>query len=298
MTAVQEAELGMFDEILSLCSNNPTTVAVLLAFKAGAAKLADHVKDIKAAAKIQAAQSTGAGNKKQAKNDLAKITLTVADAVSAYATEIGNVDLKSDVSYSLSELKDMRDEDLPTVAAVVKEKAEDVLANLSGYGITAATITSLGDAISNFAGKNTDPGAIKAQKKVATQNIKQYIKDADQVLEETMDKLVGQLAATDAEFVKQYHELRKIVDPATTKTSVAGTIFNELTGEPLYDAVFQITGGNSDKSDVKGKYIVPEKEGVYDCKVEKEGFITKDLAQVVITKGKVTKLDIKLTPGS
>lgn len=296
MNKTQQAKLGMMDNILALCAANAGVVAFVIAFSKGVTKLQDIVKAIKKAAQIQAGQSTGGKNKAVAKEDLAEITLTVANGVSAYGSSIGDGDLVKSMEFTLSKLEKTRDENLPNVAETVKGVALSLLADLGDYGITTQTVDDLDKAITNFEIANTDPATIKAEKEVATKNIKQGFADADTLFDTILDKLVKQLAAKDAEFVKKYLELRRIGKVGTRHTAVSGGIFNETTGEPIFDAVFVIVGGDSAKSDIKGHYSVPHDEGMVKCKVEKEGFITKGIDNVVLEKGKITKLDVKLKP--
>lgn len=286
----------MFQNILALCNDNPAVVAYVLAFSNGVVKLKDVVKAIKDAQQIQKGQSTGAKNKGTAKTNLAEIVLTVANAVSAYAATQNDGDLEKAMHFTPSELERMRDEKLPAVAANVRGIANPLLAELADFGITSHNIDDLDAAITAFDGKSTDPATIRANKKVATENIKKALKDGDKILTDILDKLVNQLAAKDTEFVKKYKELREIDDAATRHTAISGFMYNETTGEPIYNAEFVIVGGNSVKSDLKGKYSVRHDEGEVKCRAEKQGFITKNLDNVILEKGKITKLDIKLKP--
>jgi hypothetical protein len=90
------------------------------------------------------------------------------------------------------------------------------IANLANYGVTAAKLTALNNAIAAFNLLISAPRDTRAKGKTVTTNLQAEFDAADEDLG-VMDDLLGQM--TDAKFVSDYNNARIIVDTAASHAS-------------------------------------------------------------------------------
>lgn len=229
MNKRQESKLGMYEAVLLFCTENGAIVALILAFSNGVAKLADILKAIKKTAQTQTSKGTGSANKQTNSDTLCDLTFAMASALSAYATEIGDGDLKQKVKYTLSDLKAMRDEDLPDTAQEIYDLAKPLTASLADFGVVPQDIKDLQDAIDAYNGTVANPTVVKGNKMTATQNLSDLYKSADIVLKETLDKTIVKYKKSHPDFYKGFKNVRKIIDAPTRHKKVENPTTNTTT---------------------------------------------------------------------
>lgn len=215
MTKRQEAKLGMYEAILALCTQNGVIVALILAFSNAVAELADIVKEIKKVAQVQTKKGSGSENKKTDQDTLCDLIKSMADAVYAYATKIGDGVLRQSVKYSLSELKNLKDEQLPTTSKEIYDIAKPLAAELADFGVVTQDFTDIENALTSYGNTVTDPSTVIGHKKTATSNLSDLYKAADTVLKTIMDKTIGKFKKNNPDFFKDYKNLRAIKDAPT-----------------------------------------------------------------------------------
>lgn len=218
MTSRDEAKLSMYRAVSQHCSANATIVNTNLAFKAS---------NISMDAKIATLLTTETSVQKQTKGvaqDKGTLRATVvqsafdtASQVYAYANKTKNDTLKQIVNYSITDLERIKDDLLIPTCNNIKKAANDNLAALADYGVTAATLTAFQTDMDNYSISVAKPRLAKTQKTTDNKNVKTTMKEIDNILKEEMDKTVVSFRKTNPDFVTKYKEVRKIVDPATLK---------------------------------------------------------------------------------
>jgi hypothetical protein len=84
--------------------------------------------------------------------------------------------------------------------------------NLAPYGVTAAKLTALKAKIDAYTASLTKPRDAVASGSTATKQMADEFDAADAALNDQMDALVPQFAASNAKFVEDYNNARIIVD--------------------------------------------------------------------------------------
>ena len=218
MTSREEAKLSMYRAVSQHCSNNTAIVNTNLAFK-------NSVTTVDAKIATLITSETGAQKKtKGIAEDKGTLRATVvqsafdtASQVYAYANKSKNETLKQTVNFSITDLERIKDDLLIPTCNNIKKAANDNLAALADYGVTAATLTALQTDMDNYSGSVAKPRLAKTQKTTDNKNVKATMKEIDNILKEEMDKTVVAFRKTNPDFVTKYKEVRKIVDPATIK---------------------------------------------------------------------------------
>lgn len=298
MNKRQESKLGMYDSVIAHCADNGAIVSLILAFSNAVAKLTTIVTAIRKAVQAQTEKGTGATNKQTNREDVCQLSKSMADAVFAYAEEINDGDLKAKVTYSISELRDLKDEDLPSKSQGIHDIAKPLAAQLADFGIVTQDFPDLQTAIDTYTNSIANPTTVKGHKKLATTNLTQYYADADKILKNTMDKTVEKYRKNNSDFVIEYYNARLIIDSPTTHTTIRGTFIDAITQEPIPNGQFVLAGFDTKvKTDSKGRFVYQTKKpGKFDGMASAPGYADKDFPNIEAKLGKITTLKVVLTP--
>jgi hypothetical protein len=209
---------------LKFLDDNNTIWNGKVAFAAAVTEAKDGVKEIRKAAARQELPTGGITDEKgQARGALEDLALEVADEVSAFAAKTGNASLSADVRVSRSSLDQAQDDDLVQTAERIRDAANTNVASLADYGVTAAEVTALSDAITAFSGMKTAPRTAKASKRGATTSIASMVETTRSLFRTQLDKLMTPFRKTNPEFYTGYFAARVIVDRAGTRPSAPTT---------------------------------------------------------------------------
>ncbi len=218
MNARQKSKLNMYRTVELHCNNNSALIAGNTAFSDSYSQFINKIVAIQGSTTEQEQKITGFTTAKSvAKKALSETASIIAGFIFAYASANNNYQLKEKVNYTYSELLAERDEQLVPVCSNILNSANDNLAALTDYGITAATVSGLQSAMEAYNAAvpaNTNATSIR---KAYGQALKQLIKETDVILKERMDKLVSNFADTDPGFVASYKNARSIIEPGYRK---------------------------------------------------------------------------------
>ena len=203
----------MFLAVKAVCDRNNSTWQTLQAFVDGYADFGARVINIQNLAQSQAVDSTGLSADKEAlRKTMAAATVEVALATNAYAKKVKNNDLAAKTNVSVSTYMEGRDTLAATNALNIHAAATANLANLAPYGVTAAKLTALKEKIDAYSASLSKPRDAVASGSTATKQMSDEFDAADAALNDQMDALVPQFAASNAKFVEDYNNARIIVD--------------------------------------------------------------------------------------
>ena len=216
MTAKDEAKLSMYRTVILFCNNNLSTINVNAAFLAVLALITTKVSTLLTNETAARKQTKGvAQDKGTQRATLCLNAFDIASIVFAYATEINNLTLQQAVKFSITDLEKTKDDLLAPTCNNIKKAASDNLAALAGYGIVAATLTTFQTNIDAYSGSVPKPRLAKTAKTTSNKNVKTTFKEIDAILKTRMDKLAPTFRTTAPNFLTEYKEARKIVDPST-----------------------------------------------------------------------------------
>ena len=163
--------------------------------------------------KIQERGILGVAKDKTAlKDSMIDLTLRIAGAVFAYASDTNNLILKGKVDFSRSELRQERDSFCIQHCQGVGDEANTVIGPLASYGILPADITTLRTLVANFTSALSAPRTAIAERKGATDEIGKQVRKTDAILKEKLDKLIEKFKVSNVDFYKLYFDARRIVD--------------------------------------------------------------------------------------
>lgn len=218
MTSKQENKLSMYLAVKAVCDRNNTTWQPLQAFVDGYADFGTRVTNIQNLAQSQAVDSTGlTADKDQLRKTMALATVEVALATNAYAKKVKNNDLAAKTNVSMSTYMEGRDTPAATNALNIHAAATATLATLAPYGVTAAKLTALKAKIDAYSASLSKPRDAVGSGSTATKQLADEFAAADAALNDQMDALIPQFAATNATFVTDYNSARIIVDSGGAK---------------------------------------------------------------------------------
>jgi hypothetical protein len=130
--------------------------------------------------------------------------------VAAWASVVDNRTVFAAADVDPSDLENLRDAELTDVAQAQHDLAEEHVAALADYGVTAAMLTELQSAIDAYDAMVGKPRAERAKRKTATDAVPSEIRRADKILDEQIDRLMRGVEAAAPEFVEAYRNVRNI----------------------------------------------------------------------------------------
>lgn len=252
-----------------------------------------------------------ATSKSKIKKNLMTLTIDASHKVLAYAVFTNNVVLQKEIRYTESMLKRFGETDLRDIAQGVYDRTQTNIAALNVYGITAATQTAFQAAIIAFTNAIPKTRAGIIEKRQSTKQIESAIQTTDAALK-NIDLLVEIVKLTQPAFYMSYKLNRKVIDKGHSSLVLKGGITDAETGKPILAASVLIQNQvntmalktesfvNADlplitvKTAMKGGFFVKKlADGYYTVTIKKNGY--QDLVtNVIITRGEVTLLDVKL----
>lgn len=297
MNSKQEAKLNMYDAVLTHCQANAAIVATVPAFQTAVDSFEDIVDDLRTAAQNELQAISGfTEDKTQQRADLIELTLDVAGAIHAYASSVDNLVLKDQVKLVYSDLNRLKDELLGPACSNILDAANANAAAIVPFGVTAAKITSLEDAIDDYISAVPAHRNAVSNRSSAGEQIKQLLKDGDNLLKNQLDKLALQFKSTHPNFYNSYRSNRVILDAATSSTQVSGIVREQGSNNPLSGVQVQVDNETYvTTTNSSGEYILKiPVPGEYNITFSKEGYQTQTQEEIEITLGQTTSLDITL----
>lgn len=298
MTAKQEAKLNMFRATQKHCNDNPAIVASVPAFDNATKALNTKIAAIIATAQQEDLITKGITvDKAEAKKILCQLTIDTAAPISAYAAANGNNKLMKEVDFTYTELFRTKDDQLAPRCKNIHDAANTNLAALTAYGITTTTISTLLTSINNYQSKVPDPRNAAAQKATVRANLKNLIKEAENVLKLQMDKTIVGFKATHPDFVTTYKTNRIILDPSKTTTTLKGVITNSADNTFITSATILLDpSGVTSNTNKLGEYeIKPIAAATYTIVVSAPKYKQIKENDIIVKQGQINKQDFTLT---
>jgi hypothetical protein len=166
--------------------------------------------------------SGAAADKADARDDLEEATFLMCEALGVVAHDEGNNELVALTKVTRTGLDRMDGEELSSKASAVLGQAHAHLTQLATVQVTQATIDDMSEALTNFNQVKTAPRTATAERAVLTEKLPRLVREAMDIYDHRIDRMVNLFSTTDPDFVAGYKNARAIVDrPATHKTKPA-----------------------------------------------------------------------------
>lgn len=220
----------------------------------------------------------------------------VSGALLAWAADKKDVVLMGKVKTSLSDLQQIRDEDLSGVCEWYLELAQSNEAQLGDYGLNKEVLGAFAVAIANY--KNAVPTIRNGQalRKAYRLKLIELFKEGDRILKFIIDPLMLPFKKADRTVWDTYKANRIIMNSATSRTAIYLLVKDAQTGLPIVGAGVVIEAlpfeGVTDR---EGQVVAkPVPVGTYLLLVQKEGYATEKMGEVRALLGKTNRVELLL----
>ena len=310
MTSTQEDCLNMYYAVIAVLTKFLAIWSKNTVFAASQAIFASKTLPIEQNRDAQMATSKGiTADKKVKRTLLVDKALFIVNRIQSYATVIGNNDLYESMHFNSWKLNKCRDTDVVGYCDNIIAKANANVTNLVNYGVTAATISDLQNAVTTYASYIAKPRTVKTVTKNATENLAILFRDANDALNKRLDLDIEVFKTTNPDFYSQYQTARQIIPTSNSTSAVKGEVKSKENGEYLKNVSLTFTHlGNGlvksaassngkefvKKSSEKGKFRIANlPEGTYLVTIHKIGYIDQTIT-ITVAKGETTDLYIEL----
>lgn len=248
-------------------------------------------------------------NKNNLKETLIVMTADYARKLGVYAKFTNNATLAQEVKFSESKLRQIADTAVKDYAQIVYDRAQTNVAALATYGITAATQTTLLNAINAYNASIGKPGVSRTESGQNTKQLEALFKTADAALA-NMDAAVEIVRLTQVAFYNSYKNARKVIETGIGSLAVKGLVTDAVSGEPLKGVTlsFSLEGNNGlakaakaatesvvKKTAEKGGFNIKTlPSGMYSVTIKKVGYVDQ-VVTVAVADGDLTELNVQLS---
>jgi len=213
MTDEQENKLSMGLAVQKVVNQNNGIWSGLPAFVTAFGDYETIIQDIQSNRVVQEMDTRGVTlDKAGAEAVLIEKTLVVSTGTYAYAVATNNNTLKEKVNYSPSDLRRSRDTILRDICQLIHDEANAVIGDLADYGILPADLTDLQNKIDAYNNAIAAPREAITDRSRATEELKEFFKLMDVVLNDRIDKIMEQFKKDNPKFHRQYFNARIIID--------------------------------------------------------------------------------------
>jgi hypothetical protein len=207
----QENKLTMYEAVVKLLEQNDGLIATVPAFVGAKDNLVTSINKVKKEARQQKEATAGKrAAKVDAENELIRIIMSAGSALYSYGRKIKDHEMQDVANVRVSKLEDMRDTELVNKAEMIYAKLLANVADLTDYQITAATVTEFRAKIDNFANALGVRESSAARSTGATANLQMYFTEADDILNEDMDRMMEMFKQSEPGFYNEYFAARVI----------------------------------------------------------------------------------------
>ncbi len=300
MRGRQENQISMFTTVLVACERNIALITPHVGLNNAYLKYKDYCLELNGIALEQLLQIKGeAVQKAKLKHNLAVEMSIVSKLMQDFATDTGNDVLYGAIDYSESEFERMRDGNLQRVAQIIQTNATNYAVALVDYDVTVAVMDDFTTALTKYQAAVAAPTLAMEQRKGATSDLKDIIKEMSNFLRQRLDNAMQVLRKTEPKFFTLYKNARRIYDlhgkTAKNKGILTGVVKGAETMHVLPNALVEIIDTPfMTTTDGNGMYELPLLPDVYSMRVSLDGYTEVEVNDVAIVKGENTVRDFIL----
>lgn len=310
MTNQQESRLSMYLTFRDFQASYTAITNPLPNYTTNSTTFVNTIPQIQAIAEQQKISKKGVtDNKNNLKETLIVMTADYARKLGVYAKFTNNTTLAQEVKFSESKLRQIADTAVKDYAQIVYDRAQTNVAALATYGITAATQTTLLNAINAYNASIGKPGVSRNESGQNTKQLEALFKTADAALA-NMDAAVEIVRLTQVAFYNSYKNARKVIETGIGSLAVKGLVTDAVSGEPLKGVTlsFSLEGNNGlakaakaatesvvKKTAEKGGFNIKTlPSGMYSVTIKKVGYVDQ-VVTVAVADGDLTELNVQLS---
>ncbi|MCX6318591.1 MAG: carboxypeptidase-like regulatory domain-containing protein [Bacteroidetes bacterium] len=227
--------------------------------------------------------------------ELADEAFSIAVLITSYAASKEDAVLAEEVNFPRSSLDRALPNDLEARATIIRNKATELGEALKPFGLDAARLSAYAALISEFSTGKLAPRRYIAERRDATLQVEDLIKQLAAIFDEQLDGLMHQLRKSQPDFYSQYLIKRTIVQPGNRKTQVLGTLTEKGSSSPIVGATISIKGSTlATQTGADGTYTLftaPFSGAI--LVFEKEGYRPVEITADII-RGRATRQSVEM----
>ena len=219
-----ENRLTMYEGLLTLLQSNLAKIQTIGGFSEAVTELAAVITDVKTkSAEVDSVSVGKTTTKYDAEDALVSELIPVCSALYIYGRKQKNAEIKERVSITETKLRRMRDTELSAYGNAIADMATANARGIALYGITDAKIALLRTKAQTY---NTAIGVKEssvADRKGARGTMGELFDQADEILNEEIDRFMEMLRPAETELYNKYFSARVVKDTGVRHRSVNGT---------------------------------------------------------------------------
>jgi len=213
MTNREENRYNMFKAVKAVLDANTTLTETIPVFAETITGLHNQIEAIKATDIAFTNSTSGKASVVHVKEEeVMKAFLPVKSALYAYAVKMKDEELKSLSGISESKLKRLRDSEQVLKIKSIYDTAVMNSANLQPYGITAETLTALGNKLAALEDSAENKSTGHTNRSALRTKLDDLFESTDDLLSEQLDHLIELLREKESAFYNQYFAARVVYD--------------------------------------------------------------------------------------
>jgi len=294
LTQKQSDEKARFAKFGKFLTDEVLIYKKLVPFKNEADDFATNYLKFDGLAEGKIIDTSGETEEKTAnKLSIAEFCALYCGTTKAFAKKIGNLDLAAQMSYSKSDVLDMKDTEIlgfvNNLVKTITPLLDDVV--FKTYGITVVQLSDLGTLATNFNKVIGHAGLVIHGATVANSNLNKVIKLLQGSIE-MMSLLLPNFQLLYPDFVAGFNLNSKTIDLGVHHGGVKGNITLEISGEALNGIKVEIVGTlKNDTTDVLGDYaIIKVYSGTANIQASGDGVKTQQKVHT-FHRGRIETLD-------
>lgn len=203
----------MYDTVLSFLDSNSAIWSSILKVGEFKNQFTDVVVQIDTAQYAQKQAQVFLGkNKTQIKSVVAQKADILNDSLEAFAVVTGKSKLEQKMAATFTDLFTLRNADFIPAVKTIVEAAETHLEVLAEYGVSTEQVEDLKTDFDGFLEINGQPRAFRVASVQATKDLELLFAEANEILENKLDKVMSIFKRRDPGFFNGYQAARVIVD--------------------------------------------------------------------------------------
>ncbi|RYY66975.1 MAG: hypothetical protein EOO12_02610 [Chitinophagaceae bacterium] len=221
MNAKQEAQYNMMELVEKCLNEHDSILATLPGVQRNANRFKRLLADVRSADGRRATGNSAgpATDKETARTYLTDSLLAGGGIAKAYAVDAADETLRSRVDFTKSDLKGIRDGELPIFADNFIALADSLRAELEPYGYDDALRTDLAANLGRYRELSGAPRKVIGDRKTEGKKLKGLFTQLNILLNEQLDGLLRAQRKKHPAFLEAYETARQTIHPPTRKRS-------------------------------------------------------------------------------
>lgn len=213
MSKIQENKISMYTSVKEKLEENTALLNTVPAVKEAVIDFNNSLSELLIAIKAQRAEIIGITEDKTAlRDELIALSLEITSPIFAFASKIGDLELKNKMDFNRTKLERLRDSYSINAFRTIYDLAISNIDKLADYNITSEILTKFKEGIDSYEAKVSDPREAVSDRKTVSEQIISLFHEVDDILNERLDRLMELFKRNNPDVYNQYFGCRNIID--------------------------------------------------------------------------------------